>query len=178
MSSTSRPGAPSPGVPNSGLSPAPVAPRQLGWAVRLLHLAAALQILVTVLSLVNISSDGFRARTREALVEMGQGGILDAVVDSAIKFSLVTAVAGGILAIVMYLLLARFIGKGAMWARLAGGVIAIGSLYQLSTLTMPVGIVTVVQILATLTAITLCYLKPASTYFREKQIQSMLRKRR
>lgn len=191
MSKTPRPGPPaSAGQPSgpssasgptpgsmSSVPPVPVPPRQIGWAVRLLQAAAVLQVLVTVLSILNISSADFRARTREALQEMGQSGMLDAVVDSAVKFSLVTAVVGGILAIAMYLVLATFIGKGALWARLAGGVVAIGALYQLTTLTMPAGIVTIVQMVAVLTAITLCYIKPASTFFREKQIAKLMAKR-
>lgn len=174
MSNIPRPGLPVPAEPLAPLA----APRQLGWSVRLLQAAAGLQILVTVLSIVNISSANFRERTKDALLDMGQGSMLEAVVDSAVQFSLVTAVAGGILAIAMYLVLATYIGKGALWARLVGGIIAIVALYQLPTLSMPGGIVTIVQILAVLAAITLCYVKPASTYFRSKQIEALQRKRK
>lgn len=174
MNKTPQPGHPA-SQPATPHGPGLVPPRHIGWSVRLLQAAAGLHVLVGILNIVNISSPDFRTRTREALQDMGQGGILEAVVDSAVKFSLVTAVAGGLLAIAMYLLLARFIGKGALWARLAGGVVAIGSLYQLTTLTMPGGIVTIVQILAVVAAVTLCYLKPASTYFREKQVERLRR---
>lgn len=174
MSTTPRPARPTPPEPASG----PVPPRQIGWAVRLLQAAAVLQVVVTGLSIINISSAGFRAWTREALLDMGEGSILEEVVERAVKFSLVTAVAGGIVVIVIYLVLARFIAKGAMWARLAGGVIAIGSLYQITALTMPGGLVTIVEILVALAAITLCYIKPASTFFREKQIEALLRRKR
>lgn len=173
--SNNRPGMPASAA--SGSESVLVAPGQIGWSVRLLHAAAGLQILVTVLSILDISSASFRARTKDALLDMGQGSMLESVVDNAVKFSLVTAVAGGMLAIAMYLVLAAFIGKGALWARLVGGIVAIGALYQLSALSMPGSIVTIVQILAVLAAITLCYLKPASTYFREKQIESLRRRR-
>lgn len=169
---------PTPGPKSQKLIKEPVAPRQIGWAVRLLQLAAGLQVFVTLLAVLNILSPDFRARTLEAVTELGQDGLLDSIVDTAVKFSLVSALAGGIFLIGIYWLLAKFIGKGALWARLAGGVVAIGSLYQLNSLAMPGGLVAIVQMLAALTAITLCYIKPASTYFREKQIAALQRKYR
>lgn len=174
MSKTAKPGRPAPSPePASAHAAELVAPRQIGWAAKLLVLAAGLQLVATVLGIINISSESFRAQARAALAAQGQGDVGAAIVDVAVKFSIMTAIGIGVIAILIYLTLAAFIGRGAMWARLAGGIVAIGSLYQLTSLTMPGGAVTVAQILAGLAAITLCYIKPASTFFREKQIERL-----
>lgn len=175
MSKTAKPGRPAPQSPEPATAHGPglVAPRQIGWAAKLLWLAAGLQLVATILGIINISSEPFRAQARAALAAQGRVDDGAAIVDVAVKFSIMTAIGMGVIAILVYLTLAAFIGRGAMWARLAGGVVAIGSLYQLTGLTMPGGAVTIAQLLAGLAAITLCYIKPASTFFREKQVERL-----
>ncbi|AIY01020.1 hypothetical protein ART_1421 [Arthrobacter sp. PAMC 25486] len=157
---------------------APVAPRQIGWVVKLLLAAAALQVVVTILSVINISSEAFRTRLRADILALGAGVDVEQLADGSVMFSMVTAVAVGVLSILMYLTIARFLAKGAMWARLLGGILAICSVYQASTVALPSGLVAMVQVLLGLVAIVLCYIKPGSTYFRETQIHKLLLKRK
>lgn len=157
---------------------APVAPRQIGWVVKLLLAAAALQVVVTILSVINISSEAFRTRLRADILALGAGVDVEQLADGSVMFSMVTAVAVGVLSILMYLTIARFLAKGAMWARLLGGILAICSVYQASTVALPSGLVAMVQVLLGLAAIVLCYIKPGSTYFRETQIHKLLLKRK
>lgn len=157
---------------------APAAPRQIGWVVRLLLAAAALQVVVTTLSVINISSAAFRTRLRADILALGAGVDVEKLADGSVMFSMVTAVAVGVLSILMYLTIARFLAKGAMWARLLGGILAICSVYQASTVALPSGLVAMVQVVLGLTAMVLCYIKPGSTYFRETQIHRLLLKRK
>ena len=164
-------------VPPAGPA-APVAPAQIGWSARLLMAAAALQLAVTVLSLINISSVAFRTRLRGELAALGIDENVEGLVDGSIMFAMVTAVAAGILSVLMYALIARFITKGALWARLLGGILAIVSMYQASTVELPGGLVALAQVLLGLAAIALCYIKPGSTYFRGMQVHKLLLKRK
>ena len=156
----------------------PAAPAQIGWSARLLMAAAALQLVVTVLSVINISSGAFRTRLRGDLVALGMGENVESLVDGSIMFAMVTAVAVGILSVLMYTVIARFIAKGALWARLLGGILALVSMYQASTVELPGGLVALGQVLLGLAAIALCYIKPGSTYFRDTQIHKLLLKRK
>ncbi len=165
-------------APGPASVPAPVAPAQISWAARLLRAAAALQLAVTVLGVINISSGAFRTRLRGEMVALGIGENVESLVNGSIRFATVTAVLVGIVSVLMYAIIARFIMKGALWARLLGGILAIVSMYQASTMELPGGLVALGQILLGLAAIALCYVKPGSTYFREMQIHRLLLKRK
>lgn len=170
--------SPEPAARASSGTAAPVAPAQIGWAAKLLLAAAALQVIVTSLSINNISSEAYRTQLRAEILSLGAGGNVAMLVDGAILFAVVTAVAVGILSILMYITIATFLGKGAIWARLLGGILAIIAIYQASTVALPSGLVAMVQVLLGLAAIALCYIKPGSAFFREMQIHKLLLKRK
>ena len=154
-------------------SKAPVAPQQIGWVAKLLLAAAVLQFAATIFSVLNIASAGYRAQVRAEIATLGLGGDIESLVDGSIVFATITAIAVGIISILLYFLIARYITLGATWARMVAGILAIISLYQLTVLVMPGGIATVLQVLLGVLAVVLCYVKPGSTYFRETQIHKL-----
>ncbi len=167
--------SPAPG-PESGQpagTKSPEAPQQIGWAAKLLLAAAVLQFAATIFSVLNIASAGYLAQVRAEIATLGLGGDIESLIDGSIVFATITAIALGIISILLYILIARYITLGATWARLVAGILAIMSLYQLTVLVMPGGIATVLQVLLGIAAVVLCYIKPGSTYFREMQIHKL-----
>ncbi|MCQ9163266.1 hypothetical protein [Arthrobacter sp. STN4] len=145
---------------------APVKPKQVGWAFQLILAAALLQVVAAIFGIVYATSDSFRATAHAAIEKQHLPNttgrdLVSVTVATTIGFLIVSAV----VAVVVYIIIALFINKGAGWARITGLVLAVVSLSQLFGLHMPAGIFSILQVLAGIAAIVLCFIKPGSLFF-------------
>ena len=140
-------------------------PKQVGWAFQLIRAAAVLQVIAAIFGLILASSDKFRATAAEAVakqnVQANGQDLVQISVMTAIGFTIVAAV----VAVIVYVLIGLFINKGAGWARITGLVLAVLSLGLLLGLHMPAGIFTILQVVAGIAAIVMCFIKPGAQFF-------------
>lgn len=146
---------------------APVKPKQVGWAFQLIMAAAVLQVIAAIFGVVYASSDTFRQTAAKAIAKQNLPAntnaqdLVQVTVTTAIGFTVVSAV----VAVALYIVIGMFINKGAGWARITGLVLAVISLSRLVGLDFPAGIFTILQVLAGVAAIILCFIQPGAQYF-------------
>lgn len=150
-------------------APVPVKPKQVGWAFQLILAAAVLQIIGAIFGVVNATSDKFRANAAETIAKQNVQSNGQDLVQAAVTTTIVLIVVVAVVAVVLYVIIGLFINKGAGWARITGLVLAVISLSQLVGLAMPAGIFTILQVLAGIAAIVLCFIKPGSQYFTDRK---------
>ncbi|MGO4384851.1 hypothetical protein [Specibacter sp. RAF43] len=166
------------GEPEYAGTAAPVPPKQIGWAFQLLIAAAVLQVLATIFGVIYISSEKFRAMAAETLAKQNLPSTGADLVDVSVTVALSVAIVSAVLAVIVYVLIALFIRRGMGWARITGAVLAVISFYQLANLMMPGGLFTIVQVLAGVAAIVLCFIAPGAQYFTEMKNYRLANKRR
>lgn len=140
--------------------------------------AAVLQIAATLLAVMSVNSPLFRGEIEQQLRSQDMPGITPELIDTAVTFALVSAIAIGVVAVIVYVPIALSIKKGRGWARTVGAVLAVLSLGQLIGLTMPGGIAVIVQVMLGIGAIVLCFMPPAAGYFTAQKAYSLASKNR
>ncbi len=148
----------------SGAS-APVKPRQIGWAFQLLLAAAVLQVISAVFGVLHASSPEFRQQLSDQLAKSNVPANGPDVVGFSVAAGIATVIVVAVVAVILYIVIGLFINKGHGWARITGLVLAAVSLTQFFGLTFPGGIFTILQVLAGIVAIILCFIMPGSRYF-------------
>lgn len=166
------------GDPDYPSAAQPVPPKQIGWAFQLLISAAALQVLATIFGVIYISSEKFRAIAAETLAKQNVPSTGQDLVSVSVTIALTVAIVSAVLAVIVYVVIALFIRKGMGWARITGAVLAVISFYQLANLMMPGGLFTILQVLAGVAAIVLCFIAPGAQYFTEVKNYRIAHKRR
>lgn len=127
--------------------------------------AAALQVIAGIFGIMHTSSSDFRAQTTEQLKSQNATGITPEMIDVSVVIVIGTIAVMSVLAVIGYVVIGLFIRKGMGWARILGAILAVVWLIQLTGLTMPGGIATILQILLGLTAMALCFMQPAAGFF-------------
>ena len=148
---------------------APVAPPIMNTIFFMLLSAAVLQILATILGAMTVNSENFRNQITSEIEGQNVKGVTAQVIDTTVLFALVGVIVVGVVAVIAYVIFGLFIKRGLGWARIVGLVLAIASLSQLFNMTMPAGIVTILQVLLGIGAIVLCFTGPAAVFFTEKK---------
>lgn len=148
---------------------APARPKQVGWAVLLIIAAAVFQIIAAVLGIVHTGSAEFRSQLTSQLAQQNIPDSGQDLVGISIGVALATIIVISALAVIVYVIIALFINKGAGWAKITAAVLAAVSLFSLAGLTMPAAIFVVLQILCGIAAVVLCFIKPGSRYFTDRK---------
>jgi hypothetical protein len=150
---------------------APTKPTQVRWAFQLVIAAAALQVIAAIFGVVYVSSDKFRQSAAATIAKQNLPANAKAndLVQVAVTTTIGVLIATAVVAVALYIVIGLFINKGAGWARITGLVLAVISLSRLIGLTMPAGIFTVLQVLAGIAAIILCFSRPGSQYFTDSR---------
>lgn len=148
---------------------APVAPPIMNTVFFMLIGAAVLQIIATIFAVLQMQSDDFRATLNDQLQTQNLPSVDANMVDTAIMVSTGTAIVMGVVAVILYVLIGLFLKKGMGWARIVGAVLAVVSLSQLISLSMPGGIATILQILLGIGAMVLCFTGAGAAYFTAKK---------
>lgn len=148
---------------------APVKPKQITLAFRLILAAAVFMVLSTVFSLLVVGSDSYKQTIKDQLEKQGttlpKNMTVDQLVDTTVMGAIIFSIVLLVIGVALYVLIALFINKGAGWARIVGLVLAILSFYFFLGFTFPAGIFATLQIIAGIVAIVLCFIKPGSQYF-------------
>lgn len=152
---------------------APIKPKQITLAFRLILAAAVLWVIGAILTIVNFGSASAKQQIKDGLISQGtkvpEGMSVDQLVDSSVTVATVVFVILLIVGVALYIVIGMFINKGYGWARIVGLVLTVLSLYFLLGLTFPGAIFTILQILAGIGAIVLCFMKPGSQYFADSK---------
>lgn len=165
--------AAAPGMPGGEQAPRPVVdkPNSIVLAVKLMYAGAALSVLNLILGLITSGSDGTRDAIRDSLRDAGQD-VSESAIDSAVMGARIFAVVLGILAVALWLLMAKTNGEGKKWARIVATVL--GALSVVSTLvsfTQPAtnALTMALNVISLLLAIAILVLlwKPESSRFYE-----------
>lgn len=149
--------------------PAPVKPKQVGWAFQLILAAAVLQVIAAIFGVIYASSDKFRSTAAETFAKQNVQSNGQDLVQISVMTAIAITIVVAVVAVILYVLIGLFINKGAGWARITGLVLAVISLSQLANLSMPAGIFTILQVLAGIAAIVLCFIKPGSQFFTDRK---------
>lgn len=150
------------GVDKDSAAPKPVAPRAVAAASRLLALAAAVQIVASVMAIGYAVSPEHLAAIQAQLD--ATGGTASSV-ESMRNLGVITVVMAGLGTVGAYLVFAVFLHKGRSWARVGAGVLVVLTLAQLVGISFPTGLTTVAQLLLGGLAVGLCYLSESNNYF-------------
>lgn len=156
----------------------PTAPPIMNTIFFMLLGAAVLHIVATILGIMNVTSDSFRTQIEQQLRSQNVPGLTPEMIDTTIMFALTTSIVIGIVAVVAYVVIGLFIKQGMGWARMVGGVLAIVSLTQLLGLSLPSGILTILQVLLGMAAVVLCFTGPAGAFFAAKKNYKLANKTR
>ncbi len=144
---------------------APTPPPIMNTIYYMLLAAAVLQVIAAIFGIMHTSSSEFRTQTAEQLHNQNASGITPEMIDVSVGILIGTIVVMSVLAVVGYVIIGLFIRKGMGWARIVGAILAVVWLVQLTALTMPGGIATILQILLGLAAMVLCFIQPAAAFF-------------
>ncbi|WP_425862362.1 hypothetical protein [Arthrobacter sp. TWP1-1] len=157
---------------------APAAPPIMNTVFFMLVGAAVLQVIATIFAVLQMQSDDFRTQLKDQLESQGLPDAGGNILDNAIMASTGTAIVMAVVAVILYVLIGLFLKKGMGWARIVGAVLAVVSLSQLMSLTMPGGIATILQILLGIGAMVLCFTGPGAAYFAAKKSYKLATKGR
>ena len=149
--------------------PAPVRPKQIGWAFQLIIAAAVLNVIAAIFKVVYYSTDGFRNTVTAQIAKQNVNANGQDLVSAAIGVAFVIAIVGAVISVILYIQIGLFIKRVAGWARITGLVLAVVSLSQLTGLVMPAGIFTILQVLAGIVAIVLCFIQPGAQFFTDRK---------
>lgn len=144
---------------------APTAPPIMNTIYFMLLGAAVLQVVSAVFGLLNAGSEAFRTQITDQLNAQNTPGITPEVIDVTVAFAVGGIIVVSVLAVIGYIVIGLFVKKGMGWARIVGAILAVVALSQLIGLTMPGGIVTILQMLLGLAAMVLCFIQPAAGFF-------------
>ncbi|MDO5751877.1 hypothetical protein [Arthrobacter sp.] len=144
---------------------APTPPPIMNTIFYMLLAAAALQVIAGIFGIVHTNSSDFRAQTTEQLTKQNTPGITPEMIDVSVALVIGTLAVMTVLAVIGYVVIGLFIRKGMGWARIVGAILAVVWLIQLTGLSMPGGIATVLQILLGLAAMVLCFMQPTAGFF-------------
>ena len=161
MTDQTNAGAPMPPAPE----PTPVSrgepPSSVINAVRLMYLQVVLGVIGMIV--VVLTRDALKTTIRE-----GNPRLTESQVDTALNAALVFAIIVGLIFTVLYLVLARFVRKGANWARIVTWIIAgLGVLSTVGAFGQPAlnVVLAVVGAVVNIVLIVLLALRPSSEYF-------------
>ncbi|WP_449373351.1 hypothetical protein [Arthrobacter psychrolactophilus] len=150
-------------------SKAPVAPPIMNTVFFMLIGAAVLHVIATIFGIVYANSAQFREDALKTFQDAKMADIDESMIDATVMVTVGTLIVTAVLAVVLYVLIGLFLKKGMGWARIVGTVLAVVSLSQLMSLTMPGGIATILQVLLGIGAMILCFTGAGAKYFAEKK---------
>lgn len=145
-------------------TPKPAAPRPIITAAWLLVLAAAAQVVASVLGIIHAVSPE-RALVLQAQLDAGGDSTLS--LEAMRNMGVITVVLAALATVSAYVLFAFFLRKGRTWARTATTVLAVLTLSQLVGIAFPGGYTTISQLVLGALAIGLCYLPASTKYFED-----------
>lgn len=140
----------------------PKAPLPILSAAWLLVAGAVVQVYASIIAIIYAASPDRMAMVIAQVESMGENA---PSVESARNMGILTVVVAGIATALAYLLFARYIHKGRMWARTAAAVLMVLTLIQLVGITFPDGWTIVAQLLLGVPAVALCYLGVSKDFF-------------
>jgi hypothetical protein len=143
-------------------SPKPAAPRPIITAAWLLVLAAAAQVVASVLGIIHAVSPERAASLR---AQLDAGGDSTLSLEAMRNMGVITVVLAALATVSAYVLFAFFIHKGRTWARTATTVLVVLTLSQLVGIAFPGGYTTISQLVLGTLTIGLCYLPASTRYF-------------
>ncbi|SEF02526.1 hypothetical protein SAMN04489740_3829 [Arthrobacter alpinus] len=143
-------------------TPRPAAPRPVTVAVWLLVLAAAAQIVASVMGIIHAVSPE-RAQVLQAQLAADPASTLS--LEAMRNMGVITVVLAALATVSAYVLFAFFLHKGRMWARTATSVLVVLTLSQLVGIVFPGGFTTIAQLVLGSLAIALCYMPASKTFF-------------
>lgn len=143
-------------------APQPVTPQWVVVASRLLVLAAAVQVIASVMAGIYAASPE-RLVAIQAQIDSMTGTVPSA--ESMRNMGVITVVMAGLATVCAYLLFAFFLHKGRSWARMATGILVVLTLTQLVGISFPTGLTTVAQIVLGGLAVGMCYLPEPNNFF-------------
>lgn len=146
---------------NTG-TPKPTAPALIVVASWLLVLAAAVQLVASIIAVTYAASPSRLAEIQAQLDTM-TGNVPS--LELMRNIGVLSVVLAGIGTVCAYLLFAFFLHKGRPWARTATSVLVVLTLLQLLGISFPTGWTTVAQIVCGALAVGLCYLSSPKQYF-------------
>lgn len=143
-------------------TPRPATPRLVNTAAILLVLAAALQLVASIVALIHAASPERRAALEEQLATMtGNVPSLEAFQNMGV----LTIVLAGLVTVGAYLFFCFYLIRGRSWARGAAAVLVALTVMQLVGVTYPEGYTSLIQVILGILAIGLCYLPESSKFF-------------
>lgn len=157
---------------------APTAPPIMNTIFFMLLGAAVLHIVATIFGVMNVTSPAFRNQVEKQFTASNTPGITPEMVDTTIMFTLVTSIVVAVVAVIAYVVIGLFIKMGMGWARIVGVVLAVLSLGQLVSFTLPGGIAVILQVLLGVAAMVLCFTGPAAAFFTERKNYKLANKTR
>ena len=156
---------------NTGFSPPtrpekPAVPRVVQLGILLILAAAAMQVLGTIVTLMG-QSPTLRDRVDAQIqsqpdMPANMGDILQNTV-------LAAAVVMTALFVACYVLIACFIRRGMNWARIAGTVLALLSMYVLFRTSLPLDTAILLRVIFGFVGVLLCYLGPSRYFFNDSK---------
>ncbi|ALE06535.1 hypothetical protein AL755_15530 [Arthrobacter sp. ERGS1:01] len=149
--------------------PAPVRPKQIGWAFQLIIAAAVLNVIAAIFGVINASSPAFRQQIADQLAKSNINTNGQDAVGMGVAFGIGSIIVAGVVGVILYIIIGIFINKGHGWARITGLVLAVISLSRLVGFTFPAGIFTILQVLAGIVAIVLCFIQPGAQFFTDRK---------
>lgn len=137
-------------------------PKSISVAAILLVLAAAAQVIASVIAVIYATTPERMAVIQQEIDTM-TGSVPS--VESIRNMGVITVVLAGLGTVVAYVLLAFFIRKGRTWARTGATVLLALTLVQLLGITFPLGLTTIAQLSLGAMAVVLCHAPGAKEYF-------------
>ena len=147
---------------NDSATPRPTTPGPVTVAAWLLVLAAAAQIVASVMGISHALSPE-RAQVLQAQLAADPASTLS--LEAMRNMGVISVVLAALATVSAYVLFAFFIRKGRIWARTATNVLVVLTLSQLVGIVLPGGFTTIAQLLLGALAIALCYLPASKTFF-------------
>lgn len=143
-------------------------PRSMHTAVQLMYVGAVLSLLSLVMSLTTLGS--LKSQLRDRLEEDGRD-VSEAVVNAGYRFAITFTAIAGIIAIALWLWMARKNGQGRQWARIVATVL--GAINVISTIfsivsgntTLIASIITVVNLALAIVILVLLWRKESSNFY-------------
>jgi len=152
-----------PGSGESFSAVKPPVPQTVQRGVWLILVAAVMHVISSIFSAINAASPATREKIAEQL--QGKANLPANAADTAQIGAVVAGIVIAIIVLAIYLLVAMFIRRGMNWARITGLVLAVLSLASFTGMTFPAGIFIVLQVLAGIAGIVLCYMGDAKEFF-------------
>lgn len=143
-------------------TPKPPTPPLVSAAARLLYVAAAVQVIASVVAVIYAASP-----ERMDAIQLQIAAMTGNVPSLAMlrNMGILTVVISGIATTAAYVLFGLFLRKGRSWARVAAGVLVLLTVIQLLGIALPEGLTTVVQLVLGGIAVGLCYLPGPNHFF-------------